>query len=605
MAAILFARASRPGVDCREVVRRAAEPLLQEAPGQWEAVIDTPAVAAGMIRRGACPKAGGRVLRTADVSVLMDGFLSNEIPHDNAGTAADGDQAAFVARTFQEKGPAGLESLSGSFVLVIVDHAHDRVVALTDRSGSRPMFVGDNGELVLLAPEPKAFRPIAGMTDEILPGSILSLALNAFLFGESSYWRKVTLLGPARTFEIDAGGATCRRYWTPTFRKRSTPSPDELEHAVRQCVVNQLRHFQRPVLALSGGVDSRVILATARRAGLKLPTVTWTYDAAEGPQADFAVGRRIAEVAGVPNEQHRLSDRKLAEQASRIVYGSDGLAGYLGAFADRECLAQSLAERYDAIVFGDQCYRGEREIRTAADALERVGVRMGPRVSLVKFLMRPDAARACLTDYRRQIDALLADIGESEPPHDLHDRLYWQVRVPRLLTGPKALWRMHLEVLTPLLDVPMLNLAERLPVEQRAEKTFLREGLRAMAPDLASAEFSTVHSRTKWKRILRETGDLPRYIVETLLDPLPAFDEWFDRAAIEIWLKSRVAEARARRDSVVSTGGPFARMRRRIQSTWVNRAFNARVVINLLTLRLWFHHFGSAPGRSTAAAVPT
>lgn len=605
MAAILIARASRPRVDCREVVRRAAEPLLQEAPGQWEPLIETPAVAAGIIRRGAHPRAGGQILRTNEVSVLMDGFLSDEILADEASETTDGSQAASIARTFQDKGRAGLESLSGSFVIVIIDHAHDRVVVLTDRSGSRPMFVGDNGEVVLLAPEPKAFRPIAGMTDEILPGSILSLSLNAFLFGESSYWRKVTLLGPARTFEIDAGGTTLRRYWTPTFRTRSTPSPDELEHAVRQCVVNQIRHFERPVLALSGGVDSRVILATAQRAGLKLDTVTWTYDAAEGPQADFAVGHRIAELAGVPNEQHRLSDSKLAEQASRIVYGSDGLAGYLGAFADRERLAQTLAGKYDAIVFGDQCYRGEREVRTPADALERVGVRMGPRVSLVKFLMRPDAARACLSDYRRQIDTLLADIGHGQAPHDLHDRLYWQVRVPRLLTGPKALWRMHLEVLSPLLDVPMLNLAERLGVEQRAEKTFLRNGLRAMAPDLASAEFSTVHSRTKWKRILRETGDLQRYIVETLLDPLPAFDEWFDRAAIEIWLKSRVAEARNRPDAVVSTDGPFSRLRRRIRSTWVNRAFNARVVINLLTLRLWFHHFGSAAVRSPVDATRT
>ena len=81
-----------------------------------------------------------------------------------------------------------------------------------------------------------------------------------------------------------------------------------------------------------------------------------------------------------------------------------------------------------------------------------------------------------MAGYRRQIDSLLAGADDCQTPHDLHDRLYWQVRVPRLLTGPKALWRMHLEALSPLLDLPMLDLAARLPAEQRAHKAYLRQG---------------------------------------------------------------------------------------------------------------------------------
>jgi hypothetical protein len=213
-------------------------------------------------------------------------------------------------------------------------------------------------------------------------------------------------------------------------------------------------------------------------------------------------------------------------------------------------------------------------------------------VSLVKFLMRREAAETCLADYQDKIDSLLGEIGDVGAAHNLHDRLYWQVRVPRLLTGPKALWRLYLESLSPLLDVPMLELAGRLPVEQRAEKSFLRAGLQSMAPELCEVGFSTVHSRTKWRRIFKEAGELQRYIVETLLDPLPAFDAWFDRASIELWLKSCMVEAKGRRAAGVSSGGVMTRVGRRVQSVWVNRAFNPRVVLNLLTLKLWFHHFG-------------
>jgi hypothetical protein len=601
VSAIVLAKAMKPGVDAAEVARLAAQPLLDEAPGSWEEVVESPEVAAGMVWRGASPKTGARVASDRDVSVLIDGFLSGGDSAEPAGIGDGRDRhAQRVVEAYRAGGEAALESLQGSFVIVLVDHVRDRVVVLTDKSASRPIYVGQNDSVFLAAPEPKAFHAVPGMCGDILPGSVLSLALNAFLFGEFSYWRNVELLGPARVLVACGGEVSKQRYWKPVFDYRDPPGTGELGVAVRECLVGHLEHFERPALALSGGVDSRVILAVLRRAGLDVDTVTWTYDESEGASADFAVGHRVARAAGFRNEQHRLSNDKLPAQASRIVYASDGLSGFLGAFADREALAERLAGKYDALIFGDQCYRGEWEIHSQADALERVGVRIGPRVSLVRFLMRREAAEASLTDYRRQIESLLGDAEDCPAPHDLHDRLYWQVRVPRLLTGPKALWRMHLEALSPLLDAPMLNLAARLPVERRAHKTYLREGLRDLAPDLARLEFSSVHSRTKWRRIFKESGELPRFIVETLLDPLPAFDEWFDRASIEMWLKTRLVEARTHRASTSQeTGHPglrggnvLTRLSRRARSLWVNRAFNPRVVINLLTLKLWFGHFG-------------
>ena len=602
MSAIVLAAALKPGVNAVEIARAASAPLVDEVPGSWEPLVQSPAVSAGMVWRGSAPTAGACALKGRDVSVLIDGFLSpggvadpgasvNEAD-DADSDDADGADARTVAQAYRRGGEQALQSLPGSYVIALVDHRRERVLVLTDRSGSRPIYVGRNDSALLIAPEPKAFLPVQGMCGEILPGSVLSMALNAFLFGEFSYWADVELLGPARILVLQGGRVTKRRYWHPLFDDRDPPDSSELESAVRQCLDGHLSHFERPLLALSGGVDSRLILAALRKAGRHVDTVTWTYDPSEGDSADFAVAGRIAAAAGFDNVQHRLDNNKLPEQASRIVYAADGLCGLLGAFADREALAERLARDYDALIFGDQCYRGEREIHTRADALERVGVRLGPRVSLVRFLMRPDAAEACLAGYRRQIDSLLAGADDCKTPHDLHDRLYWQVRVPRLLTGPKALWRMHLEALSPLLDVPMLDLAARLPAEQRAHKAYLRQGLRTMAPDLAEPDFSSVHSRTKWRRIFKQPGPLPKFIVETLLDPLPAFDEWFDRASIEIWLKSCLAEARSRPPTRLPGEGPLTRLGRRARSLWANRAFNPRVVINLLTLKLWFSHFG-------------
>jgi asparagine synthetase B (glutamine-hydrolysing) len=419
------------------------------------------------------------------------------------------------------------------------------------------------------------------------------MALNGFLFGEYSYWNAVRLLGPARRLVVDADRTELKRYWSPNFRPGETPPAEDLLHAVTTCMRGHLRPFEKPLLALSGGVDSRIMLACARRAGLPLSAVTWTYDERESDEADFAVAGRVAAAAGIPHVRHRLDDSHLPEQAAQIVASSDGLCGLLGAFTDRETLARRLSSEHDVILFGDQCYRGERHIGSRNQALERTGVRVGPRVSLVKFLMRPDAARACLDDYRAQIDGLLADIGPVASAHDLHDRLYWQVRVPRLLTGPKSLWRFYMNPVSPLLDIPMLELAQRLPAEQRAEKAFLRAALSEIAPDLCAVPFSTEHSRTKWRKIFRQNGPVQKFIVETLLDPQPEFDRWFDRASVAALLRGCMADAEGRRVPDDPGDRGLGRLRRSTTSLLLRPAFHPRVVINLLTLKLWFAQFAA------------
>ncbi|MCH8302545.1 MAG: hypothetical protein IH912_07305 [Proteobacteria bacterium] len=143
-------------------MRAAVEPLLNEAPGRWESAVATPAVAGGIVWRGPKPTAGAEIARADDVTVLMDGFLSN-------GRGDRGD-AAFVAERYREGDTRALETLEGSFVVAIVDHERGRLVVLTDRSGSRPIYVGRTGTAVVIAPEPKAFCGVAGMDLEIVPG---------------------------------------------------------------------------------------------------------------------------------------------------------------------------------------------------------------------------------------------------------------------------------------------------------------------------------------------------------------------------------------------------------------------------------------------------
>jgi hypothetical protein len=198
--------------------------------------------------------------------------------------------------------------------------------------------------------------------------------------------------------------------------------------------------------------------------------------------------------------------------------------------------------------------------------------------------MRPEAFENAVTDYRDRLQSLRDGIGPVGSPHDLHDRLYWQVRLPRLLTGPKALWRRYLDECSPMLAAPMLQLGARLPIEQRVHKRFFRESITRMAPDLGTIPYATDSGRVKWRRIMQTPGRFQKYMVETLLDPLPVFDEWFDRRSIEAMLRGATSH---RGRLVEMPDGLMSRIYRRIAGRVIGAAIPAPMIINLLTLKLW------------------
>jgi len=511
-----------------------------------------------------------------EIIVLIDGYVI-----DGPSSAAE------VAAHYRREGPAAIERLDGSFVIILIEPTARRGLAITDRAASRPLFAAWNDAGLLLASELKCFRADASLHGELDPAALPSMLLNSYFFDEMTYWRGVRAISSARRVEFNEKTTRVTRYWTPAFGKQPPPSSADLANAVEAAIRGHVKPFAKPAIALSGGVDSRLMLAAARRAGLKLPTITWSYLNKDTPESDMGTARIVAEKCGLPQEQHRLTWDTLAGEAAALVDASDGQVGHLGGFADRRRLADELTQRYDAVLFGDECYRGEDAVNSVDEAVEGIGVqtlRGGAAVRLARFFLNRDAAEPAIADYRERLNQLLADVGPGLAPQDLHDRLYWQVRLPRLLTGPKALWRRRLDAISPLLSARLIELAAATPPSQRVKKQALRTCVREMAPDLDAIPYATRSGRVKWRRVLKEAGPFQKYMVETLLDPLPIFDRWFDRKSIELACRAALAEAPA---PVAAHGDFLSSLRRRAGSWLVRPLLRPPLLLGLLTIKLW------------------
>src|SRR5262249_28418778 len=222
-----------------------------------------------------------------DLILVIDGYVIDgpSSPYDRA-------------EVFRSGGAAGLEELDGSFVILAIEPGARRLVVVNDRAGSRPLFtasnIGVNAYELLLGPELKCFRAELRLRGEIEPAAMPSMLLNSYLLDTMTYWSNVSALPPAMRFEFSADSARQTRYWAPPFRNGHAPGAATVADTASEAIIAHCRQFASPAIALSGGVDSRLMLAAARRAELNLPVITWSYLERETPGSDMETAGRVA-----------------------------------------------------------------------------------------------------------------------------------------------------------------------------------------------------------------------------------------------------------------------------------------------------------------------
>jgi asparagine synthetase B (glutamine-hydrolysing) len=414
------------------------------------------------------------------------------------------------------------------------------------------------------------------------------MALNGALLDTHTYWRGVQLLGPAQCVTLRDGRCAATRYWHRRFSYADRPAPPtaaDFAARVTQALRAHLGRFERPVLALSGGLDSRLLLAAAARADLDLPCITWGFDHVEAADSDVDVALAAARRAGRRTRVREVRVDELPTHAARVVELTDGMCGHLGNFTEGEAVARELGERHDALLRGDEMFGWAARVDSPALALRRVGVNVGKRLRLLRFLLQRDVAREVLADYRAQQDALVGSGAPQRCADDLKDILYWRTRFPRLIASQAAVFRPQLEVVCPLLSGTVLDWTHQLAPAERCDKQRARQCVAEAYPEQFALPLNRVHSRTSWRRRLRELGVTQRFLVETLLDPQPAFDAWFDRTAIRAWLGQATAEGA--QQPWPGGVGLLARSRARFVAFLLRPTFKERVVLNLVTLKLW------------------
>lgn len=224
--------------------------------------------------------------------------------------------------------------LAGQFGAVL--HQRGRTFVLGDYFASFPIYRDSELNLIstsLLA----AATALPRVTLD--PQGLYEYAFQSCVLGDDTVLAEIKRLGPTQIVELTADGTQIHQASKPLPDKPSTASlADQLSRhsrLLRDVVEEQARHFGGNIQCpLSGGLDSRLVLAVLRSLGCR-PNV-YVY----GPpkSSDVAIAKQIGEAEGfdvewIEKDRYRdIAPDEFPEQVARNFHENDGTPNFGGIF---------------------------------------------------------------------------------------------------------------------------------------------------------------------------------------------------------------------------------------------------------------------------------
>ncbi len=239
----------------------------------------------------------------------------------------DGDSETVVAG-YHYLGEKVLQELRGMFAFLIWDAQEQVMFGARDWFGIKPLYTYSDDRGHFFASEKKALLAVAGLADD---DAIDRTALQHYLTLQyvpepASMHTAIRRLESGSSFTLRPGERLApRRYFHPDFAIRATPEPEKLYREIGEALEDSVaKHMRADVTVgafLSGGIDSTVVAALAKRHNPQLLTFTTGFEREGFSEIDVAA--ESAAAIGVEHIVKVVTAEEMMQTLPLIVWYLD------------------------------------------------------------------------------------------------------------------------------------------------------------------------------------------------------------------------------------------------------------------------------------------
>jgi len=458
----------------------------------------------------------------AGVLCLFDGivFTDADSPR-NALIEPDG--AKKLLSAYLESGPDCLQDVEGNFSVAWWDNKSRRLTIGTDKIGQNLLFYGKHNGNFVFGSYITQLLASQLLTKELDLEGFADLLACEFVLGERTLFRDIRIIGPATYLVIEGEEVTAKQYWRideiDSDRGYDDEYIDELDTVWRLAVRRSMRPGSESTIGLTGGVDSRMILAAA--AAQELPLFSYTGGLPDS--TDVLLARQAAELTGAEHT-FRLVEPSRADSWLETMVRYQG--GFVATLHTHPCMALFSEPGHDERIqgIGANYLRGIRAPKSgepASTANDMPGFVFGRLVAPGKRgyldrLWKPDLATLAQDATKTHVLDIIDKYDEKNGPLALAHFFHLHERCRKFLNKGAIITKLARDIHYPYLDHSYVQKVSTLKIEDRLKHNIniQIELIRRAFPSLLDIPYAkdlmplSASAAQKWK--IRVTRSLRR-----------------------------------------------------------------------------------------------
>jgi asparagine synthase (glutamine-hydrolysing) len=223
------------------------------------------------------------------------------------------------------------KSLNGRFHGVLADRKRECVTIFNDRFGMHRLYYHESKDAFYFAAEAKAILAVRPEFRSIDQDGLAEFVSCGCTLENRTLFSGISVLPPASAWTFHQASVSRKavyfeaREWEEQSPLEPEPYYQQLRDVFRGSLPKYLGGEEQVGISLTGGLDSRMIMALAKTAPRSLPC--YSFGGMYRDSEDVAIARKVAHACGQDHEVIRVGEEFLAQfphYSERTVFLTDG-----------------------------------------------------------------------------------------------------------------------------------------------------------------------------------------------------------------------------------------------------------------------------------------
>lgn len=425
-----------------------------------------------------------------DKHLLCDGYVLHPSTYEVI-------QAQALLNLLTKKGPESLVDYDGEFLIVFADGPTCHIIS--DRMGMRQHYWLSGDNEFALAPKPTEVLRIAGAKNSIDFKSLFTFIMfDKMRYRDHCIWNGVKVFPPASIARVEYGkllelSTYSQLHYSPDSSIDLKKGSTLVSNAFRAALEARMQVFgEAPSLALSGGLDSRILLgALPEHERQRIVALSMGIQNSQ----EVVLAEMVSRKCSSPFRQVTLSPESVFKPTRLKHLLEDEIdlitQTFWQDFADTAESSSAILHGLDLDATIGGIYLSDRLMSPMSrnDMLSFVKSKM---LSVNKHILNSLFRAGILEEYCFNTDALIEEIVDEcwqEDPANTFDCIMLKHSMRRVILSRYRIIRSWFETITPMYDRRLLDLYFRIPPRLRFKRQLFYEFFLDMVPNLANIPY--------------------------------------------------------------------------------------------------------------------